>query len=218
MFTDQISFQISDSVVNRLKEEMSAKKNDEQQQRPPPSSSSSTPSPESSPPPPFVPPPPPLPSVPPSSVPVQPHPDVPFVHPESSLSALRVRAEKEEELRFVENYWQQRVRDIRNHVRERETKRALNGLRKASPFFLAFEDRSDQRGQLPRDCFCSGQDVPQEPQPSNLPGTKTRCYTVLQKEPETVTALRGGGRKLRKMRGVGQIGEIIYLRVGAIRF
>ena len=36
---------------------------------------------------------------------------------ESSLSALKVRAQKEEELRNVEDYWQNRVRELRNHVR-----------------------------------------------------------------------------------------------------
>ena len=36
---------------------------------------------------------------------------------ESSMSALKVRAQKEEELRQVEEYWQNRVKDLRNHVR-----------------------------------------------------------------------------------------------------
>ena len=35
---------------------------------------------------------------------------------EQSLSALKVRAQKEEELRQVEEYWQNRVRELRNHV------------------------------------------------------------------------------------------------------
>jgi len=36
--------------------------------------------------------------------------------PEQSLSALKVRAQKEEELRQVEEYWHNRVKDLRQHT------------------------------------------------------------------------------------------------------
>ena len=38
---------------------------------------------------------------------------------EPSQSALQVRAEKERELAQVEDYWKNRVKDIRSHVRSR---------------------------------------------------------------------------------------------------
>ena len=122
-----MNFQISDSVVERLKSEVDKQK---QQQRPEPSQQQQQPpQPQSLPPPtpPLPPPPPPQPSQsspPPPPAPQQPQPsysqptaapDVSYP-PEQSLSALKVRAQKEEELRQVEEYWHNRVKDLRQHV------------------------------------------------------------------------------------------------------
>jgi len=43
-----------------------------------------------------------------------------------SLTALRVRAEKEEELRLVEGYWQDRVKKLREHVKAMRLSLFLN--------------------------------------------------------------------------------------------
>ncbi|TRY71180.1 hypothetical protein TCAL_12355 [Tigriopus californicus] len=114
---------ISDSVVQRIKDEVAGQK-DQPGPAPAPtgneaptSNSEPAPPPEpaNSPSPPaaaqYHPPPPQYPN---GSSPTSAGPYVQYVS-EPSLSALKVRAEKEEELRQVEEYWQSRLQETRNH-------------------------------------------------------------------------------------------------------
>eukprot|EP00095_Tigriopus_kingsejongensis_P008198 maker-scaffold895_size84271-snap-gene-0.22 protein:Tk08198 transcript:maker-scaffold895_size84271-snap-gene-0.22-mRNA-1 annotation:"coiled-coil-helix-coiled-coil-helix domain-containing protein mitochondrial" len=93
---------ISDSVVQRLKEEMGGQKD---KPDPPQTTESASPAPAAPPAPAVIEPTPPQ---------VGPAPIIQYVG-DPSLSALKVRAEKEEELRQVEDYWQSRLRETRNH-------------------------------------------------------------------------------------------------------
>lgn len=117
-------FKISDSVVQRLKDEMEggSRAGQQQQRQQGPSSGQQqqqqsrqddqefgqTPPPPPPPAPIVIPQPPPAPFQ-------DRGPEVRYVE-EPSLSALKVRAEKEAELRQVEAYWQNRVQKLREHV------------------------------------------------------------------------------------------------------
>ena len=107
---------ISDSVVQRLKGEITGEnqqQEQQQQQTPPP-----PPKPEATPPPP----PPPVTEPPPAPAPSEPAPPPPAPGPsqvwqrpiiqyieEPSISALRVKAEKEEEIKNLDDYWKDRL-------------------------------------------------------------------------------------------------------------
>merc|ERR1719336_1483296 len=99
---------ISDSVVQRLKGEITGEnqQQEQQQQQTPP------PKPEATPPPP--PPPAPAPSEP-APPPPAPGPSQVWQRPiiqyieEPSISALRVKAEKEEEMKTLDDYWKERL-------------------------------------------------------------------------------------------------------------
>ena len=217
-----MNFQISDSVVERLKSEVDKQK---QQQRPEPSQQQQQPpQPQSLPPPtpPLPPPPPPQPSQaspPPPPAPQQPQPsysqptaapDVSYPPaPEQSLSALKVRAQKEEELRQVEEYWHNRVKDLRQHV-------------SPSPHFpppqnFNFDSFADSdsvrplRGVVPLDRGGRGQDVPAVARPPHLPGVAPRRPRVLQKQQDSVPDLLRGGQVLRQLCRVRQTGKFLHL-------
>jgi len=108
---------ISDSVVQRLKGEISGDSQQQQQQQ-----SSPAPEPEKVGPPPAAPveptppPPPPAPAAPSPAPPIEPviqqqvwqRPIIQYIE-EPSISALRVKAEKEEEMKTQDDYWRERL-------------------------------------------------------------------------------------------------------------
>ena len=108
---------ISDSVVQRLKGEISGDSQQQQQQQ-----SSPAPEPEKVAPPPAAPveptppPPPPAPAAPAPAPPIEPviqqqvwqRPIIQYIE-EPSISALRVKAEKEEEMKTQDDYWRERL-------------------------------------------------------------------------------------------------------------
>merc|ERR1711976_333874 len=113
---------ISDSVVQRLRGEIGSGQPAASEPAPPPPQREAPPPPPPPPPvneapPPPTAPPPTAPEVPPPGAPVWQRPIIQYVE-EPSLSALKIRDEKEEELKKLEKYYQQRLHDMQDeHTR-----------------------------------------------------------------------------------------------------
>ena len=117
---------ISDSVVQRLKGEISGEQQQQQsqpqqqqqQQAPPPTPPPPPPPVEThAPPPPVEQPPAPAPALAPAPAPQVWQPPVVQIIEEPSISALRVRAEKEEEMKTTDDYWRDKLQrqEVRDH-------------------------------------------------------------------------------------------------------